>query len=201
MGPRAVVFDVGHVLVDWDIRYLYEKLIMDPVELDWFLDHVVTRAWHFEHDAGRDAADTVPELIARFPQHRHLIEAYVPRWLETIGRPIPGMFEIVEQLHARGIALFAITNFSHEFWPRFAKLYPITARFRDVVVSGIEKVMKPAPEIYTIALNRFRLATGDGLFIDDRADNVRSAEANGFVGHHFENAALLRKTLTELNLL
>jgi 2-haloacid dehalogenase len=195
------VFDVGHVLIDWDIRYLYEKLIADPAELDWFLNHVVTRAWHFEHDAGRDAAETVAELVARFPGQRHLIEAYVPRWLETIGRPVPGMLEIVEQLHQRGIPLFAITNFSHEFWPRFAALYPVTTRFRDVVVSGAEKVMKPEPQIFTLALKRFGLAAGEGLFIDDREENVQSAEANGFIGHHFQNAAFLRDTLTKMNLL
>jgi len=40
----AVVWDIGHVLVQWSIRGLYEKLIPAPTELDWFLEHVVTRA-------------------------------------------------------------------------------------------------------------------------------------------------------------
>jgi 2-haloacid dehalogenase len=199
--PKVVVFDVGHVLVDWDIRYLYEKLIADPVQLDWFLAHVVTPDWHFEHDAGRDAADTTAELVAKFPAQQWLIEAYVPRWLETIGRPIAGMYEIVTQLHARGTPLFAITNFSHEFWPRFAPLFPVTKLFRDVVVSGVEKVVKPDKQIYQIALARFGLAAGEALFIDDRADNIRGAEANGFIGHHFQNAPTLRAFLKNYQLL
>jgi 2-haloacid dehalogenase len=200
-APHAVVFDVGHVLVDWDIRYLYEKLIPDPTQLDWFLTHVVTKAWHFEHDAGRDAADTVPELIARHPEHQALIEAYVPRWLETVGRPIAGMFDLVETLHTRDVPLFAITNFSHEFWPRFAALHPVTQRFRDVVVSGAEKVMKPDPKIYAIALQRFGLKAGEALFIDDRLENVQGAAASGFHGHHFTSAAPLREALRDFNLL
>jgi 2-haloacid dehalogenase len=198
---KAVVFDVGHVLVDWDIRYLYEKLIADPAELDWFLNHVVTRDWHFEHDAGRDAANTVPERVALFPNHRKLIETYVPRWLETVGRPIAGMFELVEQLHAKSVPLFAITNFSHEFWPRFAALYPVTARFRDVVVSGAEKMMKPSPDIYALALRRFDLSPNTALFIDDRMDNVEAASANGFIGHHFQNADGVRAVLKQHDLL
>ncbi len=198
---KAVVFDVGHVLVDWNIRYLYEKLIADPVELDWFLTHVVTPSWHFEHDAGRDAADTIAERVALFPDHRQLIEAYVPRWLETIGRPVPGMFDIVDRLHRRNVPLFAITNFSHEFWPRFAALHPVTTRFRDVVVSGTEKIMKPAPEIYALALKRFGLQSGEAVFIDDRAENVLAAEQNGFVGHHFQDAARLHTALAEWKLL
>ncbi len=199
--PKAVVFDVGHVLVDWDIRYLYEKLIADPVQLDWFLNNVVTTAWHFEHDAGRNAVDTTAELVARFPEHRYLIELYAPRWLETIGRPISGMYDIVTQLHARGVPLFAITNFSHEFWPRFASLYPVTQLFRDVVVSGTEKLIKPDARIYKLALQRFGLNPGEGMFIDDRADNIRGAEANGFIGHHFKDAKHLRLTLNEMSLL
>jgi 2-haloacid dehalogenase len=200
-ATKAVVFDVGHVLVDWDIRYLYEKLIADPVQLDWFLAHVVTPEWHFEHDAGRDAANTTAELTAKFPDYRALIEAYVPRWLETVGRPIAGMYEIVTQLHARGIPLFAITNFSHEFWPRFAPLFPVTNLFRDVVVSGTEKVAKPDARIYQIALARFGLAAGEALFIDDRADNISAAQANGFIGHQFQNASTLRTLLSDYQLL
>jgi 2-haloacid dehalogenase len=200
-SPKAVVFDVGHVLVDWDIRYLYEKLISDPVQLDWFLTYVVTPEWHFEHDAGRDAADTTAELITKFPAHSALIEAYVPRWLETIGRPITGMYEIVAQLHARDVPLFAITNFSHEFWPRFAALYPVTKLFRDVVVSGTEKVVKPDARIYQIALKRFGLAPGEAIFIDDRAENISGAQANGFMGHHFRGASNLRTVLNDHQLL
>jgi 2-haloacid dehalogenase len=200
-SPQAVVFDVGHVLVDWNIRYLYEKLIPDPAELDWFLDTVVTTAWHFEHDAGRDAIDTVADLIAKYPAQQLLIEAYVPRWLETVGRPITGMYEIVVQLHDRGVPLFAITNFSHEFWPRFTALFPITRLFRDVVVSGVEKVVKPDARIYQIARARFGLAAGEALFIDDRADNVESAEMNGFIGHHFQGANPLRAALNRYQLL
>ncbi len=199
--PHAVVFDVGHVLVDWDIRYLYEKLIADSAELDWFLAHVVTRDWHFEHDAGRDAAQTVPERVAQFPEHKTLIEAYVPRWLETVGRPIAGMFELVETLHQRGVPLFAITNFSHEFWPRFAALHPVTQRFRDVVVSGAEKMMKPDPAIYQLALRRFGLLPGEAVFIDDRLDNIEAANANGFHGHLFRDAVTVRSDLQKLGIL
>ena len=32
-----MVFDIGGVLLDWDPRYLYRKLISDPAEMEWFL--------------------------------------------------------------------------------------------------------------------------------------------------------------------
>ena len=195
MPIRAVVFDVGHVLYGWDIGALYTKLIPEPAYRDWFLSHVVTPEWHFQHDRGRPSAETIPELQAQFPAEAELIAAYAPRWLETITGPVPGMPEIVAELDVAGVPLFAITNFSAEFWERFRPTAPIFDRFRDVVVSGTEKLFKPEPEIYRLALRRFGLAPGEGLFVDDRIENVRAGAAEGFPGHHFTGAARLRTRL------
>ena len=198
---RAVVFDVGHVLYGWDIGALYEKLIPDRGRRDWFLSHVVTPDWHFQHDRGRPSAETIPELQAQFPAEADLIAAYAPRWLETITGPMPGMHEIVAELDDRGVPLFAITNFSDEFWAMFRPTAPIFDRFRDIVVSGTEQLFKPEPEIYRLALRRFGLAPGEGLFVDDRIENVRGGKAEGFPGHHFTNAASLRQRLVAEGLL
>jgi 2-haloacid dehalogenase len=201
MHPTAVVFDVGMVLYDWDPRFLYTKLIADPDQLDWFLGNVVTHKWHFQHDAGRPVAETSAELTAQFPEHADLIAAYDPRWLETIPGPVPGMLALVDALAAANVPLFAITNFSAEFWKRFRATAPVFDHFRDIVVSGEERLMKPDPAIYALALRRFGLAPGQGLFIDDRVDNVAASEAAGFVGHVFDGEAGLRKRLQALALL
>jgi FMN phosphatase YigB (HAD superfamily) len=50
---RAVVFDVGGVLLDWDPRHLYRSLLADEAELERFLAEVCTPAWNAELDAGR----------------------------------------------------------------------------------------------------------------------------------------------------
>ena len=73
MPLSAVVFDVGRVLVEWDLRLLYAKLIDDQAELDWFLSHVVTEEWHAQHDAGRDLAEMVAERSAQYPAYAPLI--------------------------------------------------------------------------------------------------------------------------------
>jgi 2-haloacid dehalogenase len=192
---RAVVFDVGHVLYGWDIGALYQKLIPDPAHRAWFLANVVTPDWHFQHDRGRLSRDTIPELQAQFPAEAELIAAYAPRWLETITGPIAGMHELVAELDAAGVPLFAITNFSAEFWAMFRPTAPIFDRFGDIVVSGAEKLFKPEPEIYRLALRRFGLAPGEGLFVDDRIENVRGGAAEGFPGHHFTGVERLRTRL------
>lgn len=200
-APKAVVFDVGHVLYDWDPRFLYAKLIPDADRLDWFLSNVVTRQWHFQHDAGRPSAETTAELIAEHPAERALIEAYAPRWLETIPGPVPGSLALVQRLAARGVPLYAITNFSHEFWQRFRPTAPVFDLFADIIVSGTEKLVKPDPAIFTLAQRRFGLGPAQALFIDDNAANVAAARQSGWLAHHFTNAAALETDLVAHGLL
>jgi len=198
---EAVIFDIGNVLYQWDIRHLYAKLIADPDKLDWFVTQVLTPEWHFQHDAGRALAPMVAELVAAHPDHRALIEAYVPRWLETIPGPVPGSLELVEALDARGVPLYAITNFGTEFWDLFRPTAPVLDRFRDIVVSGAERLVKPDAAIYRLALARFGVAAERAIFVDDRLENVEGARAVGMRGHHFRDAATLRVELEGAGLL
>jgi 2-haloacid dehalogenase len=202
MPVKAVVFDVGNVLYHWSPKDFYKLLIEDDQELETFLRDVVTMDWHFQHDAGRPFAETSAELIAQFPHHRDLIMAWGPRFSETVTGPVEGMIEIVNALADRGVPLFGITNFADEFWHPFrdqeAAVFDL---FTDIVVSGTEKMVKPDDAIYQLALRRFGLSAGEGLFIDDRLENVAAGEANGFMGHHFQSAGPLRAQLMGLGLL
>ncbi len=191
----AVVFDVGRVLFEWDVRYLFAKLIPDPAQLEWFCTTVVTPEWHFQHDAGRPLSEMVPERIALYPEHAVLIEAYAARFNETIPGPVPGSLELVDHLAAHGVPLFAITNFGDTFWEGFRPSQPVFDLFRDIVVSGVEKIAKPDPAIFDLAARRFGHAPGAMLFIDDNADNIAAAQACGWQVHHFSNAALLAADL------
>jgi 2-haloacid dehalogenase len=200
-GPTAVVFDIGRVLHDWNLRYLFEKLIADPAELDRFLAEVVTEEWHFQSDAGRPLAEMVPELKARFPQHAALIDAYRDRFEETLPHEVPGTHELARRLAARGVPLYGLTNFGAEFWARARRGWPIFDLFADVVVSGEERVAKPDPAIFAIAERRFGRAGGELFFTDDNPANVAAARARGWQAHLFEGAAGLEAELVRAGLL
>ena len=201
MISRCVIFDVGRVLFDWDLRHLFAKLIVDAGELEWFVTNVVTPEWHFQHDAGRPLADMVPERKAEFPGHAALIDAYATRFNETIPGPVPGSLDLVERLDAAGVPLFAITNFGHDFWQAFRPTQPVFDRFRGIIVSGTEKLLKPDPAIYALAVERFGIDPAGALFVDDNAANVAGAEAAGIAGHHFVDAAGLERELVLRNYL
>ena len=199
--PTAVVFDIGRVLFDWNLRYLFEKLIADPAQLDWFLANVVTEDWHFQSDAGRPLADMVPARIAEFPDQAALIEAYRDRFHETLPHPVPGTHVLARRLAARGVPLFALTNFGAEFWAAFRPAQPIFALFADVVVSGEERCAKPDPRIYEIAERRFGHPAQALFFIDDSPANVAAARVRGWQAHPFTDAASLEADLVAHGLL
>ena len=196
MIRRSVIFDVGRVLFEWDLRHLFAKLIADEAELEWLVTNVVTPQWHFQHDAGRSLAEMLPERKAEFPEHAALIDAYAARFNESIPGPVAGSLELVERLDAAGVPLFAITNFGQELWEGFRPTQPIFDRFQGIIVSGAEKMMKPNPAIYRLTLDRFDIDPAGALFIDDNANNVAGAEAVGIAAHHFRDAATLEADLS-----
>jgi 2-haloacid dehalogenase len=198
----AVVFDVGNVLYGWDPDAFLVRQIADDEARLKFIDDVDLYAWHETLDGGRPYDEAAAELNDKFPQYAELIAAWSDRFGETISGPVPGVHALVEALDARGVPLFAITNFSADFWPPFhEKERAFFSRFRDIVVSGEVKLLKPDPAIYWLALDRFGLGPADALFIDDRAINVEGALAIGMKAHLFTDAADLRARLAAEGLL
>lgn len=197
----TVVFDVGRVIVQWNLRHLFAKLIDDTAELDWFLANVVTEEWHFQHDAGVPLSEMVPQRKAEFPEYAHLIDAYATRFLETVPGPVPGTADLIEALAAREVPMFAITNFGSEFWRQFRPTQPVLDHFGDIVVSGDEKLAKPDPAIFHLAERRFGRPAGSMLFVDDNAANIAAADALGWHTHLFTEASLLEAELRQRGLL
>jgi 2-haloacid dehalogenase len=195
VAVSAVVFDIGNVLIEWDPRHLYSRLIADEAEREAFLAEVCSPAWNLEQDRGRLWAEAIAERVALFPQHAALIRAYSDRWAEMVPGDIPGSVAILEALREAGVALYAITNFSSEKFTEAQARFPFLTRFIDVVVSAEERLLKPDPAIYRVLLDRNGLLAESCLFIDDSEKNVVAARAVGMRAHHFRGAEGLAAAL------
>jgi 2-haloacid dehalogenase len=196
MSATAVIFDVGNVLYGWDPESFLSRQLADDEARLRFIEDVDLWSWHDSLDGGRPFDEAAAELSEKFPAYAELIRAWGDRFGETIGDPVPGVHEIVAELDSRSVPLFAITNFSADFWPPFhAKEEAFFGRFRDIVVSGQEKLLKPDPALYFRALDRFGLRPSEALFVDDRLINVEGAEAVGMHFHLFTGAEDLRSRL------
>jgi 2-haloacid dehalogenase len=196
-----IVFDLGNVLLRWDPRFLYRKLFTDEARMEWFLAHVCSPEWNLEQDRGRSFAEAVNETSKHYPDYAGEIAAFDLRWHETLSGPIEGTVEIIDELESAGTHLYAITNWNSEKFRETRQRYPILERFRDIVVSGDEGMVKPDPAIFQLFLKRNGLPAAECLFIDDNAHNVAGAEAVGMRAHHFTTPEILRQRLVTMGLL
>jgi len=198
--PSTVIFDLGGVLIDWDPRYLYRKLLSSEDEVERFLAEVCTPAWNARQDAGRTWAEAVAELTAKHPDHAELIAAFDKRWGETIGGAIPGTVEILRRLRDRGVRLLALTNWSAEkfdlTFPRFEWL----SWFEGIVVSGRERLVKPDPQLFQILLDRYDVEPDEAVYIDDVHHNVEAAAGFGLTALLFTGPEKLSAELAALGL-
>jgi 2-haloacid dehalogenase len=199
---NTAVFDLGNVLIRWNPRNLYRKLFgADVRAMEAFLSEVCNSAWNEEQDRGRTWQAAIEEAIARHPAQESLIRAYHERWEETLDGAIEETVEILDELHARGVRLLALTNWSAETFPIALERFEFLQRFEGILVSGIEGVIKPSPEIFQLLMSRYDVDSRRAVFIDDHLPNIEGARRMGFHALQFFNAQQLREELTELELL
>jgi len=177
--PDAVVFDVGGVLLDWDPRHLYRKLISDPAEMEWFLSNVCTPQWHAQHDRGLSTAESCAALAEQWPQYAGLIMAWSERGEEMVAGPLPDGVKLLRQVIGSGLPCYALTNMEAETYPKRVARYDFLRCLNGAVVSGFEGIAKPDREIYELLLRRFGLDAAKTLFIDDCPVNVSAANDAG----------------------
>lgn len=197
----TVIFDLGGVLLDWNPRHLYRKLIADEAACEHFLTEVCHPEWNVRQDAGRSFAEAEAEAIARHPDKADLIRAWLRRFDEMIPAAIQGTVDILERLHARGVPLYALTNFSGETFRPTRTRFPFFERFRGIVVSGDEKMLKPEERIYRLLCGRYGVDPKEAVFIDDSLKNAEGAAAVGIHGIHFRGPDALQRDLAEIGLL
>lgn len=185
----VVVWDIGRVLVQWDFPRIWQEVIPDDAARAAFTSTVVSEAWHARHDAGESMDALIAERIARYPEHRALIERYKTHWLLSVPGPIAGTHPLVERLAQRAVPQFSITNFGADAFALFRPTFPILDHMIDIVVSGEERLAKPDAAIFDLAAQRFGHDPARMLFIDDNAANIAAARGLGWQVHHFTDDA------------
>ena len=146
----AGIFDLGGVLIDWNPRHLYRKLFAgDDEAMERFLADVCTPAWNRELDRGRLFQEAIDELAGEHPHEAPLIQAYWDRWPEMLGGLDREVLAILDQLHARGLRLYALSNWSAQTYGATRHLVPELDLFDGVLISGEAGHVKPEPEIFS----------------------------------------------------
>jgi 2-haloacid dehalogenase len=199
---KAIIFDFGNVLIEWDPRYVYERYFPnDPEGMEHFLKEVDFMSWNAHQDKGRTFKEGVADLSKQFPHHAHLIQAYHDHWKDSIGISFTGTVEIMKQLKQKGYPLYGLSNWSAETFPYAQEKFDFFDMLDDMVISGQVGFIKPEPEIYELMLEKIGKPAQECLFIDDSLPNIQQAQKMGFATVHFESPEQLAGELRSMGIL
>lgn len=192
MKPKAVIFDVGGVLLEspfvaalrwaqeWEIPLDALKTIFGDYSRASSSDQ--SPMWH-EVECGR------VELATFVLQMQKTLGATLPlnhkaRTLTADdfnpfadGEPVAAMIELVHEVRGRGLKTGILTNNVRE-WSAWREKIPMDA-FDAVIDSCQVGIRKPEPDIYLLICKKLSLTPSSCLFLDDHPANVEAAVAVG----------------------
>ena len=197
---KAVIFDFGGVLIDWNPYYFFRKVMVNDTEIERFLQEVNFKDWNYELDKGVPFKQGVEELCRKFPQRAELIRLYDARWEETLGCVFAATVELVKKVKYSGLPVYGLSNWSVEKFALVRPKHDFLNWFEDIVVSGEVKLAKPDPRIYQLLLQRNGLKPEDCLYIDDSEDNIRGARQVGLNVIHYQSSRQLQNELQKFGL-
>ena len=197
LNIKNVIFDLGGVLIDWNPDKVYKDVFNnDSEKMIHFYTKICTQDWNENQDAGYPMAKATEERVALFPEYEKEIRMFYGRWDDMLGDQIQGTVDILKKLSDDPkYKVVALTNWSHETFPKAIAKFSFLKWFEGILVSGEEKTRKPFPEIYELTLSKFNLKAGESLFIDDNLRNIEAAKKFGIHSIHFQSPEQLNKEL------
>lgn len=195
---KNIIFDFGGVLLDWNPRYLYKSYFNNDEEMEHFLADICNGEWNIKQDAGRPFAEAVKELQAKSPEYAEAIQMYDDDWEKMLKCELTESIDLLKELKSMGYGIYGLTNWSAEKIGYAFANYSFFSLFDGIVVSGVEKVVKPDRKIYEILLERYSLKPGECVFIDDSQDNVDMAKVLGINAIRFDNIGNVKEHLETL---
>ena len=185
MSIKAVVFDIGNVLIEWQPERFYDSVIGADRRREMF-GSVDLHGMNDKVDMGHHFTETVYACAEEYPAWRDEIRMWHDRWIEMATPVIDHSVRLMTALQARGVPVFSLTNFGIQSYDYAATHYPFLRAFDRDFISGHMGVIKPAAQIYEMLEAGSGLNGADLIFTDDRADNIAAANARGWRTHLFD---------------
>lgn len=181
---KAVVFDIGKVLIEWNPDTFYEARL-GPERARTFFAESGIEAANEQVDLGAPFHSTIAAQAAACPKWAEEIMLWHDEWLTMASPGIPGSARIMAALKGRGVPVFALSNFGAETFEIACEAYPYLKTFDQIFVSAHHRMMKPDPRFYDLLERGTGFSGADLIFADDRAENIAAAAERGWKTHLF----------------
>jgi 2-haloacid dehalogenase len=181
---QAVIFDIGNVLIGWQPEAFYDSRIGKARRRAFFAEVPIHEA-NIEIDRGAPFRATLQALADAHPQWADEVMWWHHDWLAMVHPVINESVATLNALKARGVPVFALTNFGAETFQIALRAFPFLSAFDRAFVSGEMRLIKPDPAIYSAVEQGTGLAPEGLLFTDDKPENIQAAAARGWQTHLF----------------
>ena len=185
MRPEAVIFDIGNVLTRWQPEAFYDRVLGEERRRALFAE-VDLHGMNEIVDAGGLFRETIYDWADQHPGWAPEIRMWYDCWIELASPRIEGSIALLRALRAKGVPVFALTNFGSYSYDEARTKLDFLSEFDREYVSGRMGVTKPDPRIYQMVEADCGLPPDRLLFTDDKADNITAAARRGWRTHQFE---------------
>ena len=205
-NKTTLIFDFGRVLVDYDFDRFFAVLRADyrvsEAAFAEFMQVVLAEETYSSLDRELiPFARQVDMLKQQHPACAELFDAFDKRFQEVVTGEVPGMHQLLGELHSSGYRLYGLSNWSSKVYETMRNYSEIFSLLHGRVLSCEEHLLKPEPEIYRRALDRWGLNAEECVFVDDKQANIDGCQAVGIKGIRFAGCTALRRQLRLLNIL
>jgi len=197
---RAVAFDIGKVLLDFDYGILVRKMVLrsrlDEPALEQLLDQSPLLA---KYESGQMNCDEFFLAVRQETGYKGTQEEFAALF-ENIFTPIKEVIAMHEQISASGLPTYTLSNTNPMAVRHIQHTYPFWTRFTGHVLSHEHGSLKPENEIYEALEMVADCDVSEIAYLDDRAENVAVGKSRGWQVIHFEGPAQARTAFGELGL-
>jgi FMN phosphatase YigB (HAD superfamily) len=178
--PRAVVFDLGKVLLDFDYGILARRMaIQSSVSADEILNVVNQTPLLHRYETGLVSDREFYEAVVSATGFRGAEEEFL-NWFGDIFTEITPMVKLQESLVRRGIPTYVFSNTNAQAIRHVRKSFAFYRLFTAEVLSYEVRSMKPDTRIYEAVEAMSGFSGGDLLYLDDRPENIAAGIARGW---------------------
>ena len=192
------LFDLGGVFFDWDPKNFFKDQFDNQSEMNFFLDNICNNDWNLQQDKGRLIIDAENDLITKFPNYEEKIKMYYPNHRKMIKGIFHESIELLYELKKKNYSCYILSNWSSETFEGMTEEYNFLKDFDGMIISGDIKLVKPDKKIFEFAIEKFNLAPDETIFIDDRIENINSAQNLNFKTVHLTDPKRIKIKINEL---
>lgn len=201
---KNIILDFGGIILTVKMKEIVKKFTDSKEKQEFLLNNVVKSPEWIEYgliDTGYITKEDFINLVNDRTNniHKDLVEDFINNYINHVYVD-DKIIELIKNLKEQGYKIYLLSNTQKYSYEKFIK--DIEYLFDGITLSFKEHLLKPYNAIYERLIEKYNLVPEESLFIDDREDNISTANKYGIKGRKVERNSIedIKKVLQEYNI-